>query len=273
VRDMLREFASVSKGKLTFEEIDPTPFSEMEDQAVAAGIQAVPYDQRGEKVYFGLTGKVQGRDPKAVGPRVNLEETKTDRRVIPFLQLEREAFLEYDLARVIAALDAPRRPLVGVFTGRPMFGDPQAALAGQTLPNYLIVEHAQEVFDMKQVWGADTITDDLDLLVLAHPGGLTPQDYYAIDQYLMRHGKLLVFLDPFNEQAQRDTDAGHLQLRRSNLETLMKTWGVEMPANDLVADINLARLVNAGEKEGKVLPRPMSPRCGSDRRTCRARTR
>lgn len=256
VRDMLREFESVAGDKLIFEEIDPTPFSEMEDQAVASGIQAVPYDQRGEKVYFGLTGTVAGRDASAAGRRTDLEETKTDRRVIPFFQLEREQFLEYDMARVIAALDAPRRPLVGVFTGRPMFGDPQAALAGQTIPNYMIVEHAQEVFDMKQVWGADTITDDLDLLVIAHPGGLTPQDNYAIDQYLMRNGKLLVFLDPFNEQGQRDTDAGRLQLRRSNLDAVMKTWGVDLPADKLVADINLARMVNAGEREGKVTPAP-----------------
>jgi len=109
VRQMLQEYARLSHGKIRLEFYNPEPFSDVEDRALAAGLQGVPIDQAGEKVYFGLVG-------------TNLLD---DTRIIPFFQAEREPFLEYDLSRVVYELSNPKRAVVGLMTSLPLEGDPR----------------------------------------------------------------------------------------------------------------------------------------------------
>src|SRR3954447_13292995 len=112
VREMLRDYASVSNGKVKVEFYDPEPFSDTEDRAMAYGLQGVPLDQGGSQVYFGLAG-------------TNLED---DERTIPFFQAERERFLEYDLTKLVYDLSNPKRPGVGVMSSLPRDGDPRAMM-------------------------------------------------------------------------------------------------------------------------------------------------
>ena len=112
VREMLRDYASVSDGKVKLEFYDPEPFSDTEDRAMAYGLQGVPLDQGGTQVYFGLAG-------------TNLED---DERTIPFFQAERERFLEYDLTKLVYELSNPKRPVVGVMSSLPLDGDPRAMM-------------------------------------------------------------------------------------------------------------------------------------------------
>src|ERR1700739_2528273 len=116
VREMLREYAAVSDGKIKLEFYDPEPFSDTEDHALAYGLQGVPLDQGGTQVCFGLAGG-------------NLED---DERTIPFFQPERERFLEYDLTKLVYDLSNPKRPVVGVMSSLPLDGDPRAMMVGQS---------------------------------------------------------------------------------------------------------------------------------------------
>ncbi len=109
VREMLRDYASISRGKVKLEFYDPEPFSDTEDRAMAYGLQGVPLDQGGTQIYFGLAG-------------TNLED---DERTIPFFQAERERFLEYDLTKLVYELSNPKRPVIGVMSSLPLDGDPR----------------------------------------------------------------------------------------------------------------------------------------------------
>ena len=238
VRDILKEFAAESAGNLTILEKEPEPFSETEDIVVKAGLQGLPLDESGDKVYFGLIGK-QG-DAKGV---------------IPMFQLERDRFLEYDLARMVAKLQNPDPARIGIWTSAPMFGDVTARMRGMPSQPWAIVSNMQQNFAVRQIVLPEQLGEDVDLLVLAHAADLKDEELYAIDQYLMRGGKAMIFVDPYSEGAgSRRMTMGAIPTA-SDLKRLLGTWGVEITAGKIAGDRSLARLVNAGS-ERQLIPAP-----------------
>ena len=231
VRDVVNEFAANSNGKLTVAEQDPEPFSETEDAAVGVGVTGVPLDASGEKVYFGLAARVADRTA-----------------VIGFFQPQREAFLEYDLARMLEGLTNPKKPVIGVVTSLPLFGPFRPQPGGPKA--WFIVDALKESFDVRNIFDLkEDMTDEIDVLMLVHPT-LDDEDLYAIDQFLMRKGRLLVFADPFSELAQGAAMSGQpLAPKESNLNKLTKKWGVEVVVGQTAGDIKLARIVNAGTEQ------------------------
>ena len=238
VRDILKEFAAESAGNLTILEKEPEPFSETEDIVVKAGLQGLPLDESGDKVYFGLIGE-QG-DAKGV---------------IPMFQLERDRFLEYDLARMVAKLQNPDPSRIGIWTSAPMFGDVTARMRGMPSQPWAIVSNMQQNFAVRQIVLPEQLGEDVDLLVLAHAADLKDEELYAIDQYLMRGGKAMIFVDPYSEGAgSRRMTMGAIPTA-SDLKKLLGTWGVEITAGKIAGDRSLARLVNAGS-ERQLIPAP-----------------
>ncbi len=237
VRDVVNEFAAASNGKVTVTESDPEPFSETEDAAVGAGVSGVPLDAGGEKVYFGLAA----RSGKRTG-------------VIGFFQPQREAFLEYDLARMLEGLTKPKKPVIGVVTGLPMFGE--FAPRASEPKAWFIVDALKEGFEIRNIFDLkNDLTDEIDVLFMVHPT-LNDQDLYAIDQYLMRRGRLLILSDPFSELAQGAAMSGRpIAPKESNLNKLTEKWGVKVVEGQVAGDMTLARIVNAGT-EGDMKPAP-----------------
>ena len=239
VSDMLNEFESAAGDKIRIERFDPVAFSEVEDDAVKGGLQGAPIDQSGDKVYFGIVGKVG-----------EVRET------IPFLQPNRERFLEYDLARLIFALQHPKKPVVGVITSRLVFGDPRAQLRGQEGKTWILINQIRPLFELRQITSDFTsVDDDIEILLLIHPPAFQKSSLYAIDQFVLRGGRLLAFLDPYNESAALGAD-GIPSPPSSNLNPLLGAWGIEMEEGKLVGDISVARLVNAGRGDNEVVAVP-----------------
>jgi ABC-type uncharacterized transport system involved in gliding motility auxiliary subunit len=238
VRDMLREYASLSNGKLRLEFLDPEPFSETEDRAMAMGMQGVPVDQSGEQVYFGLAG-------------ANLLD---DERTIPFFQPDRERFLEYDLTRLVYELSNPRRPVVGVMSSLPLSGDPRAMMmrvpgAGQP---FAVMQQLRQFFTVKDIpLDTQLIDPDVQVLMVAHAQNLSDSALYAIDQFVMRGGKLFALTDPHSEsQASRPGPTGQPPANTSsNLDKLFTAWGIEAPSDKVVLDLRGAWRVRAGANE------------------------
>ena len=236
VREMLAEYVALSKGKLRLEVLDPEPFSEIEDRALAYGLQGVPVDQSGEQVYFGLAAS-------------NLVD---DERTIPFFQPERERFLEYDLTRLVHELSNPRRPVIGVMSSLPLNGDPRAMMMRQSSQfgqPAVVMTQMRQFFTVKDVaLDAQAIDPDVQVLLVAHPQGLSEHAQYAIDQFVMRGGKLLLLVDPHSEaQAmppRRRRPAG-AAAPRSSLDKLLNAWGVEAPSDKVVLDLRGAWRVRA----------------------------
>ena len=233
VQDMLDEFAANGRGRLVVERFDPQPFSDTEDRAVALGLQGVPIDQGGEPVYFGISG----------------DNSTDDKETIAFLQPERERFLEYDLARMVQTLSQPKRKVIGLITDLPLEGDMMMMMRGMPTQPWMIMEQLRSAFDIKTLGGdLDRIPDDVDVLMLAHPKSLGDKTQYAIDQFVMKGGRALVFVDPYAE-----SEAGKPNMMgrpgtasASDLPKLFQAWGVEMTKDKVAGDRANARRVNAG---------------------------
>lgn len=239
VRDFLHEISNLSGGKINLQIFDPEPFSEIEDQALASGLQGVPVDQSGAKVYFGLVG-------------TNALDTK---EVIPFFQPDKEKFLEYDLARIIHNLANPKKPVIGVLTSIP-FDQPAP---GQDQP-WMVVDQIRQSFITRQLFDADYIDDDVDVMMLVHPQNLQQSTLYALDQFMLRGGKLLAFVDPHSEfnaasQSQQNPYMPVPEKKElsSSLQPFLGHWGIEMSPDYFVGDRKLANKVNMGGP-GEVKP-------------------
>ena len=233
VRETLEEYAARAKGKIDLQVIDPEPFSPEEDRAVALGLQGVPLEQGGEKVYFGLAAT----------------NSTDDQELIPFFQPERERFLEYDLTKMIHSIARPKKTVVGLVTSLPVEGDFAAALQGQPLRPYAIVNQLRQLYELRTISTEfDKVEPDVDVLLIIHPQGLSDKTLYAIDQFVLGGGRALVFVDPHSETQQMHPNryAPPGGPSDSNLEPLFKAWGVELEPKVVAGDRQAARRVNAG---------------------------
>ena len=240
VREMLGEYAAVSGGKVRLEFYDPEPFSDTEDRALAYGLQGVPLDQGGVQVYFGLAGS-------------NLED---DERTIAFFQPERERFLEYDLTKLIYDLSNPKRPVIGVMSSLPLDGDPRAmmmamrgqpAAGGQPYASTTLLRQTNQVKTVAT--DAQVIDPDIQVLLVAEAQNLSEATQYAIDQFVMRGGRLMVMVDPWSEtMASTPTPNGVPPTdASSNLKKLFDAWGIEFDPTKVVGDLTDAWRVRASQ--------------------------
>ena len=191
VRALLQQYSDISGGRVELAVFDPEPFSDAEDKAVAAGLRGVRLNQDGEVGYFGLVGS---------------NSTDTD-ATIPFFTTDREAFLEYDLTKLIYTLANPKKRVVGLITSLPLDGgmNPMAMMGGgRQLPPQMIMEQIRDFFDVKTLaQDVKEIPADVDVLMVAQPDKLTPEAAYAIDQYVLGGGKILALVDPVAEMGGR----------------------------------------------------------------------
>ncbi len=240
VREMLDHYASVSGGKVRLEVYDPEPFSDTEDRAMAYGLQGVPLDQGGSQIYFGLAGN-------------NLED---DERTIPFFQADRERFLEYDLTKLIYELSNPKRPVVGVMSSLPLDGDPRSMMmtqgqgpAGQPYASAVLLRQTNTVKTVAT--DAQVIDPDIQVLLVAEAQHLSPATLYAIDQFVMRGGKLMAMVDPWSEAmaATPSPTGAPAQDTHSDLKPLFDAWGIQFDPTKVVGDLTGAWRVRSGSSD------------------------
>ncbi|GIX33226.1 MAG: hypothetical protein KatS3mg125_1182 [Lysobacterales bacterium] len=235
VREFLEEVQAASRGRIRLSVIDPLPFSEEEDRAAAFGLQAVPLGPSGETVYFGLAG-TNALDGQAV---------------IPFFQPDKETFLEYDVAKLIQSLAKPKRPVVGLLSQLPIGASFDPATRQMREPQ-LIVEELRQLFDLRELnQGITEIPEDVQVLMLVHPKNLGDDTLYAIDQFVLRGGRLAIFVDPYAELDDGganpdDPMSAMFASRASNLSKLFDAWGIKFNADQVLIDRGAALQVSIG---------------------------
>ncbi|HSG66863.1 MAG TPA: Gldg family protein [Gammaproteobacteria bacterium] len=231
VREMLEEFVAQSDGMLVLQVVDPLPFSEEEDRATQFGIQPLALGQLGESIFFGLAGT------NSVGG----EQT------IGFFQPDKEAFLEYELARLVYSLANPEKPVVGLLSGVSMAAGFDPQLQRMTEP-WVITTQARQLFEIRNLTpGQAQIDSEVDILWIVHPQDLDDATLYAIDQFILGGGRALIFVDPLAEIDMVAADpTGMAMGSASNLERLFDTWGIAFSADEIVADDRLALSVSGG---------------------------
>jgi ABC-type uncharacterized transport system involved in gliding motility auxiliary subunit len=225
VRELLEEIeASAPAGKIVFSVVDPLPFSEEEDRAEQLGVQSAGVGPGGEAVYFGLAGT------NSVGT--------ADR--IPIFDPRKEAFLEYDVARLIYNLGNTDKTVVGLLTSAPIAGgfDPGTQQPSQP---WVVVEQAKQLLDVRTLPASVvSIDNDVDVLWIVHPTMLDDGTLYAIDQFIMRGGRALIFVDSQAEilAGADPTGLGIGQgASSSTLERLFAAWGVTFNPMSVVTDL------------------------------------
>ena len=243
VSELLREYARIAKGKVKLEFLDPEPFSDTEDRAVAYGLQGVPIDQSGEQVFFGLAG-------------TNLLD---DERTIGFFQPEREPFLEYDLTRLIYELSNPKRPVVGLMSSLPLDGDPRtmmmarnsASMGGPGAPYVSILQLRQSSTVKTVATDTQVIDPEVQVLLVAQAQNVSDATLYAIDQFVMRGGRLMVMVDPHSEaEAAIPTQNGMPpENTASNLPKLFDAWGITFDPATVVGDLKGAWRVRSTDTD------------------------
>jgi ABC-type uncharacterized transport system involved in gliding motility auxiliary subunit len=240
VEELLDEMAEHADGKLEVERIDPEPFSEAEDRAAQYGLEAIPVGGAGDELYMGIVGT----------------NTVDGLETLPFLSPSRESMLEYELARMVYLLSQPERPRVGLLSGIDIEGGMNRQ-TGQRSQPWAINDQVREMFDIARVSAEDeALPEDIDVLVLIHPQGLSDGLLADIERFLAEGGRLLAFVDPFAESATpadpRNPMAAMDIERSSNLEALFEAWGLNFDTSRFVADAGLALQVNLRQN-----PRPV----------------
>jgi len=237
VRELLDQYVAAAHGKIRLEVYNPQPFSDTEDRAVAFGLQGVPLDAAGEQVYFGLAAT----------------NSTDDQQIIAFFQPERERFLEYDLTKLVHSLAFPKKTVVGLMSTLPLEGDVMAMMRGRPSEPMAIMEQLQQLDTVKPLAAnLDAIPADVDVLMLVHPQNLSEKTLYAIDQFVLKGGKALVFVDPYSELQASHPSQLHPPgaPSESNLERLFKSWGFEVPAKTVAGDRRDAQRVGVPGTSG-----------------------
>lgn len=243
VEDLLSEYRQAGHGKLVIEKFDPQPDSDAEDSARLDGVEAQNLPG-GERYYLGLA--VSQLDAK---------------QSIPFFSPDRERQLEYDISRAISRVVTPEKPIIGVMTPLPVFGqdaNPMMMQQGQQgQPAWALITELQNDFTVKRV-GMDVnkIDDDIKVLIVIHPKEITDAAQYALDQFIMRGGKLIAFLDASSQVDSRGQSPimGQMPTSGSSLDKLLKAWGVQFDNDKVVADRTFT--MNLGDSSDSSQQRP-----------------
>ena len=242
VEDLLDELKQQSGGKLIIEKYNPQPDSDAEDSARLDGIEGQGLPPYGENYYLGLS--ISMLDEKAS---------------IPFLSPTREKLLEYDIVRAVSQVGTPEKPVVGVLSALPVFGAPMnpmmMRMGQQGQDPWVFVSELKRDFAVKEVTMAvDKIDDDVKVLVVIYPKEISETAQFAIDQFVLRGGKLVAFVDPLSIADSRTPGMNPLQQATSSgatMDKLLKAWGIEFDMAKVVSDMTFKTRINRGGPQGE----------------------
>jgi ABC-type uncharacterized transport system involved in gliding motility auxiliary subunit len=236
VEDILNEYRKYGGNKITVKKFDPQPDSDAEESAAMDGVEGQG-SPMGDRIYLGLA--------------INMLDSKV---AIPFLAPDRERLLEYDITRAIANVMTTEKPVVGVMSSLPVFGmqmNPmmmmQMGQRGQE--PWLFINELRRDFDVRELQPTvEKIDDDIKILMVVHPKSLSDKALYAIDQFVVRGGKLLAFVDPMSVVDSRNAPGNNplqgAMNAGSSLEKLTKAWGLEYDVSKVVADMVYSTKIN-----------------------------
>ncbi len=251
VQDLLKEYELAGKGRVILEAYDTKPDSDAEEWAQRYGIEPQQTSMLGQPVYFGVVAVCGDTEEVIAGfsPRT-------------------EATLEYDITRLVTRAAWPEKPVLGVMSSLSVLGTPPNPMMMQRGmpqdPGWMAFQDLRKDYTVREVpTEADAIESDIKALIVIHPKNLSDKALFAIDQFVMRGGRLIVCVDPFSiadfESSGQQNPmmmqmGGGGQAGPSTLGKLFDTWGLGFDTSKVVADMSCATKLNGGN--GKVEDNP-----------------
>lgn len=242
VEDLLIEFEKASNGRLILEKLAPNPNTEDEDRAREDDLQGMQINAEGDNIYLGMA-----------------VECLQEREVLPFVSPTEETALEYNIARAINKVTQSEKTVIGVMSAMPIQGTPQMPFQQQQQgpPAWIAMQRLKMDYEVRDVpMGTDSIDDDISVLVLVHPADISEGAQFAVDQYLLKGGKVIAFLDPqswiaqaYSGQQNPMTGQQSTINTASDLPKLLSAWGVSFSKDMVVADVNYRSMM-----QGRVNP-------------------
>jgi len=234
VKSLLEEYDSTAKGMIDLQIIDPRPFSEDEARALRYGLRKFPITEE-ENFFFGLVVQTQFGVEKA----------------IPFFSPDRQNFIEYDISHLIDSAITRQKTKIGILSSLPVTGDDVSGYMAQMMqmqgqrpkPAWTFVEQLRKQYEVSKIEADTDEIKDTDILLVIHPKDLPEQTMFAIDQFVLKGGSTIICVDPHCFVDRPDPTAmqrGVIPPQNSDLNTLLKTWGVEMLSGAFAGDRSLA---------------------------------
>jgi ABC-type uncharacterized transport system involved in gliding motility auxiliary subunit len=264
VQDLLLEYQKASKGKLILEKLAPNPNSEDEDKAREDDLQGMQVNQEGDNIYLGMA-----------------IHAGSQKEVLPFLNPNEETALEYNISRAIQKVSATKKTIIGVMSGMPIMGSPMYPYQRQKGQEpWVMIQRLRMDYEVRDIpMSSSTIDSDVNVLVLVHPADITESAEYAVDQYLLKGGKVIGLVDPQSWIAQAYSgqqnpmtgQPGATINPSSDLANLFKAWGVAYNKSSVVADVNY-RTAMQGRQNPTALRLPKEAMNKKDRVTADLQT-
>ena len=234
VKSLLEEYVSAGNGMVDLHVIDPRPFSEDEAQAMRYGLKKFPVTEE-ENFFFGLVVQTQFGVEKS----------------IPFFSPDRQNFIEYDISSLIDSSITRQKKRIGILSSLPVMGDDTSGYMAQMMrmqgqspkPAWTFIEQLKDKYEVTSVaTDADEI-NDIDILLVIHPKDLSERTLFAIDQFILKNGRAIICVDPHcfaDTPDQMAMQSGQMPNQSSNVDKLLKTWGLTMEPGTFAGDRNLA---------------------------------
>jgi ABC-type uncharacterized transport system involved in gliding motility auxiliary subunit len=238
VEDLLEEYERNAPDRIRFATFDPRPDSEIEEMAMKYGLMGQPVGAG--RLYLGLVVSMGDRH-----------------EVIPVVEPSQENLLEYNITRMIARVAMPEPPTIGVLSSLPVLGDRMPPMpmpnAPQPAQPWFAFRELRRDYQVREIeTPARHIDESVRVLLIVHPKNLDRQTLFAIDQYVLRGGSVILFVDPFSRaEAETQPAPRHMQFqpKSSNLDPLLQAWGVRYDPGKVVADIEAATRLQRGPGE------------------------
>lgn len=238
LRALLRELETASRGKIKVKLIDPKPDSDEAQDAADDGLDGKPVNQNGDLFYFGLVFETQ------TGSKDKIE----------FLWPNQQETVEYEIARRLQSLLWPAKKRVGVLSSLEVLSDASnpylaqilAAQGRQPRDSWIAIQLLQQSYEVSTIDPAtEKISpDDYDLVLVIHPKSLAEKTQQALDEWVVRGGNTLLFLDPYalDDQPPQNPQQpwqAYQYKPDSNLPALLEAWGLVREENRIAADFDL----------------------------------
>lgn len=231
VQDLLLEFQKAAPGKVILEKLMPNPNTEDEDRAREDDLQGMQVNAEGDNIYLGLA-----------------IQSAAQKEVLPFLNPNEETALEYNVARAIQKVSKNSKTVIGVMSAMPIMGSPMFPFQRQRGQEpWILIQRLRMDYEVREIpMSADNIDADINTLLVIHPADITETAEYAIDQFLLKGGKVIAMVDPQSLIAQAYSgqpnpmtgQPGGVINTASDLPNLFKAWGVSYDKSLVVADVN-----------------------------------
>ncbi|MBO5751844.1 MAG: Gldg family protein [Kiritimatiellae bacterium] len=245
VENLLKEYVRASNDHIVLEAYDPKPDSDAEEWAQRYGIEPQTVNPFGSPIYFGLVA-VSGDNEQTLG----------------ILSPKTESTLEYDITRLVTRVAWPERPVIGVMTSLTdvMGGqmNPMMMQMGQRpQPGWAAFSELAKDYEVRTIAPDSTEIDpEVKALVVLHAKNLSDATLYAIDQFVLRGGRLIACVDPFSikdmiasrqQQNPMMMQMGGAQDGPSTLGKLFDSWGITFDTSKIAGDLAASTKLNNGQ--------------------------